>query len=100
MRITPINEAWVYNHVLRPYLHGAAMVNLAWKHMFSNNPNPENNFRWHKIAVYLIVGCALSVPFINNIVWVAWNRFGHPTRLTNPYSPERAVTQQNDPLQR
>ncbi len=86
MQICPINREWIHNHLVEPYLQGCELINLAWKGVDrSLAPNPLS---LKERVIYWLQGSALMIPFVNIIFWLAWQAFGKPENLFDPYCPE------------
>lgn len=78
---------WCYNSVLRPFEEAAERINRFWSgvdlHRLDSPP-----LSWEGRFVALITGIALSIPFLNWIVWIAWKVLGTPEVLSDEYNPE------------
>jgi hypothetical protein len=86
MQICPINREWIHNNLVEPYLQGCELINLAWKGIDrSLAPNPLS---LKERVIYWLQGSALIIPFVNLIFWLAWQTFGKPAKLFDPYCPE------------
>jgi len=86
MRICPVNQEWVHTYLLAPYLQGAEMITRAWKgvdfHSLTRTPLSLKERVWS-----WLVGVSLMIPLVNIIIWIAWQAFGNPEQLYNPYCP-------------
>ncbi|OGN55904.1 MAG: hypothetical protein A3D96_00460 [Chlamydiae bacterium RIFCSPHIGHO2_12_FULL_44_59] len=88
MEIWPITPQWIHTYLAEPYLQGVALIDLAWQGQDQSLiPRP---FSLKERIVLWLQGMALLIPFINLILWVAWQTFGQPTQLVTPYAPEGA----------
>lgn len=86
MEICPVNREWIHNYLLEPYLQGCELVNRAWAGV--DRCLSPNNLSLKERAICWLQGVSLLIPFINIIVWLAWQAFGSPEKLFNPYCPE------------
>jgi hypothetical protein len=86
MQICPINREWIHNHLLEPYLQGCALITIAWNG-FDRSLAPTPLSLSDRVVCWL-QGVALMIPFVNTIIWLAWQAFGTPEKLFDPYCPE------------
>jgi hypothetical protein len=87
MKICPISPEWIHNHLVEPYLQGVELVNQAWKgETRSLLPQPLS---LAERVICWIQGTFLLLPFVNTIIWLAWQTFGTPEKLADPYYPEK-----------
>jgi hypothetical protein len=85
--ISPVNPKWIHEHVFEPPLEGIERINLAWagKNIHSLN---QTLLTLKERVVFFLVGVALIIPLIGKIIWMAWQTFGKPQRLSDPFIPE------------
>lgn len=86
MKIDPVDRSWVHTYVFEPYLQGAELFNLAWKGI--DRTLEEKPLSLMNRSICWLQGLALSIPLINTIFWIAWQTFGIPERLADPFCPE------------
>ncbi len=87
MEICPVNREWIHTYVFEPYLQGAALIKRAWKGVdFLSLERTPLSLKERLIS--LLTGLALMIPLINTIIWLAWQTFGNPEKLFDPYSLE------------
>ena len=92
MEIVPVNPEWIHSYLLEPYLQGVALFEFAWTG--KDNSLIPREFSWQKRVVFWLQGMALLTPIIGTIIWIAWQTFGNPQLLVDPYSPEVPVVPQ------
>lgn len=63
------------------------MVNLAWLGVDLSYVGSLALSMKERVISWLI-GTALLIPFVNTIVWLAWQTFGNPEELFDRYCPE------------
>lgn len=85
--ITPVNPEWIHEHLIQSPLEGAERINRAWQGIDTHSLN-RTPLSIKERVISLIVGIALMLPFVNTIIWIAWQTFGKPERLSDPFSPE------------
>jgi hypothetical protein len=85
--ICPVNAKWVHEFIVTPIDEGLRRLNLVFApfNFYSFNRTP---LTLKDRLLFLIAGTALVLFPINVIVWVAWQTFGHPKRLSPRYCPE------------
>lgn len=86
MQIFPVDREWVYTFVLEPYAQGCEYLELFWKGV--DRSLQQNPLLLTDRIVCLLKGALLMVPLINTIIWIAWQTFGSPEQLADPYCPE------------
>ena len=86
MQICPINREWVHNNLLEPYLQGSELINMAWKGV-DRSLAPTHLSLSERVICWL-QGVSLMVPFVNSVIWLAWQAFGKPEKLFDPFCPE------------
>ena len=85
MHIYPVNREWVHTQLVTPCLQGAEMVNRAWQGVnFHSVDSPHLSVK--ERVIYWVIGTTLLTPFVGTFVWDAWQTFGRPERLADPYS--------------
>lgn len=85
--ICPVNREWIHTYLLEPYLEGCERINRAWKGVDFHSVNLAP-LSLKKRVVSFIIGICLLIPMVNLIIWIAWQTFGNPEKLSDPYSPE------------
>lgn len=86
MRICPVDREWIHDHIMEPYLQGAELCKIAWSgEDKSLKPNPLSS---KERVIYWLQGASLMIPFVNTIIWIAWQTFGTPEKLFDPFCPE------------
>lgn len=85
--IYPVNAEWVHDFIVTPMEEGVRRLNLvcAPYNIYSLNRTP---LTLKDRLIALITGIALILFPINTIVWIVWQTFGHPKRLSARYCPE------------
>ena len=84
--IFPVTSEWVYTYIVQPSVEGAERLNRLWSginsHSLDTTPlSLRNRF------ISLLTGFALMFfPMANSIMWIAWQTFGHPEVLCDPFS--------------
>jgi hypothetical protein len=89
-KISPVSPEWVHEFVMQPYLEGAERLNRAWQGANIHSLN-RTVLSLKERVISALIGIALMLPLINTIIWIAWQTFGKPERLSDPYSPEMEI---------
>ena len=86
MNICPVNREWLHSFLVEPCLQGTELINQAWtgRHF---NPLNQSRLSLTDRAICFIKGTVLLIPLVNTIIWLAWQTFGNPERLFDPYTP-------------
>ena len=85
--ITPMSSKDLFTFVLQPYLEGAERLNRAFQGVDFHSLTYAT-FNWKERLVFLITGLALALlPFVNLVIWLAWQTFGSPEILSDPFIP-------------
>jgi hypothetical protein len=92
MQICPVNREWIHNYLLEPYLQGCELVNRAW--IGVDRCLEPNHLSFKERIVCWLQGASLLIPFINTIIWLAWQAIGNPEKLFDPFCPEIDPPQQ------
>jgi hypothetical protein len=87
MRIIPVDQEWIHNHLMAPFLQGIELMNFAWKG-YNYQSVTQNPLSLKERAISWIQGACLTIPFVNIIIWLAWKVFGSPEQLFEPYDVE------------
>ncbi len=88
--INPLKAQWVHTWIVEPFLEGASRVNRAWLGVNSHTIK-QTPLSLKERVVSLLTGLVLLIPLVSIIVWLAWQTFGRPERLSDPYCPPGAV---------
>lgn len=86
MQICPVNHEWVHNYIVEPYLKGCQLMNSAWHGEHRSLVSTPLSLKERVIC--WLQGTCLLIPFINTIIWLAWQAFGTPEMTFDPYCPE------------
>lgn len=93
MRLQPLaSREWVHHHILEAPLQGVELLKRAWLGVNIHWPNQTPLFFRERIFSFLM-GSLLLTPFINQITWIAWQVFGHPTPFFDDYYLETKMEQ-------
>jgi hypothetical protein len=89
--ISPVNPGWIHEHIFEPPLEGIERINLAWagKNIHSLN---QTLLTLKERVIAFLIGFALMIPLIGKIIWMAWQTFGKPQHLSDPFNPESEAT--------
>lgn len=82
--ITPIDAEWMHAFVVQPFAEGAERLDRAWLGINTFSVNPTH-LTLEERVISLIAGMCLMLPLINTIIWIAWQTFGKPERLTTRF---------------
>lgn len=86
MEICPIDRLWIHTYLVEPYLKGCELMNQAW--MGVDRSLIPNSLSLKERVICWLQGICLMLPFINTIIWLAWQAFGSPEKLDDPFCPE------------
>src|SRR3989344_5738573 len=86
MNIYPVDRFWIHTYVLEPYAQGCELINRAWNGIGSSLE--QNRLSLRDRIVCWIQGITLMLPLLNTIIWLAWQTFGQPEKLADPFCPE------------
>lgn len=90
---------WFHEFIAQPYHEGALRIKravLGIDFSFMDCPELSQKNR----VVSFLVGCALLIPFINTIIWVAMRFFGEADVLAAPFPTERPPSPSSSPLKK
>ena len=86
---------WSYNVVFRPYMEGAIRINRFFSGVDLQGI-AQTRFSWKERFVELLVGLALSLPFINAIVWLGMQMFNQTRPLSNELGSAEEAEEPSD----
>src|SRR5438105_750383 len=87
MEICPVHERWIHVYVIEPYLKGCELINQAW--MGHDRSLALNPLSLTDRVICWFCGMGLMItPLLNTIIWLAWQTFGNPEKLDDPFCPE------------
>jgi hypothetical protein len=89
--LRPVHAEWLHTFVVQPFMEGAQRVNRAWRGFNVHSLNRTLLSLKERIVSFAI-GLILLLPLISTIVWIVWQTFGRPEKLSDPYCPEGKET--------
>src|SRR5690242_17277911 len=94
---SPVATSWLPELVLRPNREAMERLNRAWEGVDYTSLIPAPLSLCKKITS-LFIGAllALAPPFVNTVIWVFWQTFGQPERLSG--YPVQMTTASPPPL--
>ncbi len=78
------NKKWLQAHVVQPYIEGAERLNRVWAERDFRSIRPIG-FTLKERVISLLTGTLLLFPFFNAFFWKAWETFGNPEILSEPF---------------
>jgi hypothetical protein len=83
--IFPASPEWVYTYIVQPAVEGAERLNRFWSGINSHSLDRTPLTLKNRI-ISLLTGFALMFfPMANSIMWIAWQTFGSPEDLSDPF---------------
>ncbi|HSX11840.1 MAG TPA: hypothetical protein VLF94_09010 [Chlamydiales bacterium] len=85
--LKPVNGEWIHEFIVQPLDEGAARYNRGVLG-FTTHSLHRTTLDLKERTISIITGLALMLFPFNIIIWIAWQTFGNPERLSTPYCPE------------